>query len=225
MERNGTQTRRTGPGGLPLAVCVAAAMVAAGCRQDSDGATAAAVSTTGRPQAEIDPEYPVVRIDTNRGAITVRLNAVAAPGTVRNFLNYLNDGFYKNTLIHYAAADTMIVGGGYSADGRLKPTLPPIRNEAHNGLKNTRGAIAMARDAAAGIDSATSQFFINLADAPSLDHRGESPEEYGYCVFGEVIDGLEVADQISRSPTRDLGGDLVRSPDPPVVIRSINYVR
>ena len=151
MERHGQQKRRAGLRILPLAVCLAAAMaVAAGCRRETENATAASASTSARPQAEIDPEYPVVRIDTNQGAITVRLNAVQSPGTVRNFLNYLNDGFYKNTLIHYAAADTMIVGGGFSTDGRLKPTLPPIRNEAHNGLKNTRGKIAMARDAAKG---------------------------------------------------------------------------
>lgn len=213
------------PGRLqPLAAClIAAVSLAAGCHQDSDGAAATSATSPARRAEEIDPEHPVVRIDTNQGAITVRLNAVAAPGTVRNFLNYMNDGFYDDTLIHYAAADTMIVGGGYSADGQLKPTQPPIRNEAHNGLKNVRGTIAMARDVTAGIDSATSQFFINLADAPALDHRGESPEDYGYCVFGEVIDGLDVADRISRSPTRDQGGDLVRSPEPPVIVRSIDY--
>jgi cyclophilin family peptidyl-prolyl cis-trans isomerase len=204
----------------------AAIYFAAGCRPEQDGGTGASARAGGKqPAAEIDLEHPVVRIDTNLGAITVRLDAVRAPGTVRNFLNYMSDGFYSNTLFHYVDAEKMIVGGGYSTDGQLKPTQPPIRNEAHNGVKNVRGTIAMARDAAAGIDSATSQFFINLADAPSLDHRGETPQEYGYCVFGEVIDGLDVAERVSRAPTRDLGGDLAQSPDPPVVIRSIDYAR
>jgi cyclophilin family peptidyl-prolyl cis-trans isomerase len=143
---------------------------------------------------------------------------------VRNFLNYANDGFYQNTLIHYAAADKMIIGGGYAANGEAKTVLTTVRNEAHNGLKNVCGTIAMARDASAGIDSASSQFFINLVDAPSLDHRGDTPDEYGYCVFGEVVDGLAVAEQISRSPTRDQGGDLLQMPDPPVLVKSIQVV-
>lgn len=175
--------------------------------------------------ADIDLEHPIVRITTNLGAIDLKLDGDRAPGTVRNFLNYMNEGFYDDTLIHYVVPDEMIVGGGYTPDGQLKPTHPPIRNEAHNSWKNTRGTVAMARDAAAGIDSATSQFFINLADAPALDHRGESPDEYGYCVFGEVIAGIDVVAKISRLDTRDLGGDLAQSPDPPVIVGSIDFVR
>ena len=82
----------------------------------------------------------------------------------------------------------------------------------------------MARDPSAGIDSATSQFFINLVDSPTFDHRGEEADEYGYCVFGEVVDGLDVAEQISRSPTRDQGGDLAQTPVPPVIVKSIEVV-
>ncbi len=136
----------------------------------------------------------------------------------------MNNGFYSGTLIHHVDADRMILGGGYSADGELKPTGTSIRNEAHNGLKNVRGTIAMARDAAAGIDTATSQFFINLCDSPKFDHRGDDAEEYGYCVFGEVVDGLNVADEISRSKTQDRGGDLAQTPMPPVVVQSIEVV-
>jgi cyclophilin family peptidyl-prolyl cis-trans isomerase len=195
-----------------------------GCNRGDDGSVTP--STDGvSAAADVDLQHPVVRIETSAGPIVVRLDAERAPGTVRNFLNYMGNGFYANSLIHYVAPDKMIVGGGYSMDGLAKTTDPPIRNEAHNGWNNTRGTIAMARDPAAGIDSATSQFYINLADAPSLDHHGDAPDQYGYCVFGEVIEGLSVAEQISRSGTRDLGGDLAQSPDPPVVIKSIGFVR
>src|SRR5688572_21424570 len=97
---------------------------------------------------QVDHKYPVVRIETNQGAITLRLDAVKAPGTVRNFLNYAGEGFYDNTLVHYVDAGKMILAGGYAVDGQPKPTRPPIRNKAHNGLKNVRGTIAMARDQA-----------------------------------------------------------------------------
>jgi cyclophilin family peptidyl-prolyl cis-trans isomerase len=213
---------------LELAWFAAAAiLLAIGCRGEQDGATRRDASAGGRAArgAVLDPEHPVVQIDTNLGAIAVRLNAVDAPVTVRNFLNLVGDGFYADTLIHYVGAEKMILGGGYSADGRPKPVVAAVRNEAHNGLKNVRGTIAMARDTAAGIDNATSQFFINLADAPSFDHRGDSAGEYGYCVFGEVIEGLDVADRIARSPVRDQGGDLVQTPDPPVIVKSIRVIR
>ncbi|MGE3241070.1 MAG: peptidylprolyl isomerase [Pirellulales bacterium] len=170
------------------------------------------------------PEHPVVEIDTNAGVIRVKLDAVNAPYTVRNFLDYVSNGFYDNTLIHYVAADKMILGGGYAVDRQPKLVGAAVRNEAHNGLKNVRGTIAMARDAAAGIDSATTQFFLNLADSPNFDHRGDGPEEYGYCVFGEVVEGLDVADEISRSATDDHGGDLALTPVPPVVVKSIRVV-
>src|SRR5439155_1671135 len=115
-----------------------------------------------------DLKKPVVEIDTSMGKITVTLDGLLARGTVRNFLDYANGGFYDNTLVHYVDPGKMILAGGYTADHKLKPTGISIRNEAHNGLKNVRGTIAMARDASA-IDSATSQFFINLVDAPQRD--------------------------------------------------------
>jgi cyclophilin family peptidyl-prolyl cis-trans isomerase len=117
----------------------------------------------------------------------------------------------------------MIVSGGYAANGSPKHGMTPIRSEAHNGLKNTRGTIAMTRDPAA-IDSAVSQFFINLTDAPQRDHSGDTADKYGYCVFGEVTEGLDVAEKISHSPTADHGGDLAQTPDPPVVIKSVRVV-
>jgi cyclophilin family peptidyl-prolyl cis-trans isomerase len=203
-------------------------IAAAGCgRQpvaaptaDAPGEPAPAVNS---PPA-IDPLYPVVRLDTSLGPIMLRLDADRAPGTVRNFLNYVNEGFYDGTLVHYVDADKLIVAGGYTADRSAKPPRSSIRNEAHNGLRNVRGTVAMARDASL-IDSATSQFFINLTDAPQRDHAGESAADYGYCVFGQVIEGLDVAARISRSATNDLGGDLVQTPDPPVVISTARVIR
>lgn len=171
-----------------------------------------------------DLEHPVVRIETSAGPITLKLDAVRAPGTTRNFLNYVDEKFYDNSLVHFVDPGAMIVAGGYAADRSPKPARAAIRNEAHNGVKNTRGTIAMARDRAV-IDSSTSQFFINLADAPNRDYAGDTPEQYGYCVFGEVTEGLDVADKISKSSTANQGGDLVQTPDPPVVIKTMRVVQ
>jgi cyclophilin family peptidyl-prolyl cis-trans isomerase len=172
----------------------------------------------------VDFEKPVVRVETSLGTITLQLDGIRAPGTVRNFLNYANDRFYDNTLIHFVDPEKMIVAGGYGADGAPKPANNSIRSEAHNGLKNVRGTIAMTRDPTA-IDSATSQFFINLADAPQRDHTGDSPDQYGYCVFGEVTEGLDIAEKVSNAPTANHGNDLAQTPDPPVVIKSVRVVR
>src|SRR4051794_19314567 len=106
---------------------------------------AAAPTPTPRAAKSVDLEKPVVQIETSAGSITVQLDGVRAPGTVRNFLNYVNDGFYENTLVHYVAPGKMVVAGGYSQDKRPKPARSPIRNEAHNGVKNVKGTIAMAR--------------------------------------------------------------------------------
>jgi cyclophilin family peptidyl-prolyl cis-trans isomerase len=212
-------------------VAVMMALAVAGCGGEPDGATSAsetssAGETSASPPAnqQFDREHPVVRIETNQGSITVRLDAVRAPGTVRNFLTYAREGFYDNTLVHYVDPGKMILAGGYGADRQLKRPRISIRNEAHNGLKNLRGTIAMARDQSE-IDNATSQFFINLADAPQRDHQGDTAEKYGYCVFGEVTDGLDVADRISQSATTNLGGDLIKTPEPPVVVSSVRVVR
>jgi cyclophilin family peptidyl-prolyl cis-trans isomerase len=205
----------------------------AGCGDDSPN-TVSTSSESGQTEprgrgdiaapTQIDRKHPVVRIDTSQGAITVRLDAVNAPGTVRNFLNYANDGFYDNTLVHYVDPGKMILAGGYAAERQPKRPRTAIRNEAHNGLKNVRGTIAMTRDPMF-IDSATSQFFINLTDAPHRDHQGDTADKYGYCVFGEVIEGLDVAERISQSATTELGGDLVRTPNPPIIISSMRVIR
>jgi cyclophilin family peptidyl-prolyl cis-trans isomerase len=211
-----------------LVMSLVAALLGCGRGEPSDASSAAPVApdtARSKPQPkEIDLAHPVVRIETNQGPITVRLDAVRAPGTVRNFLNYANSGFYDNTIVHFVDPGRMIVAGGYTTDRTLKPPRPSIRNEAHKGLKNVRGTVAMARDPSL-IDSATSQFFINLADAPQRDYQGDTAEAYGYCVFGEVIEGIDTAERISQSPTTKLSGDLLQTPDPPVVVTSIRVVR
>jgi cyclophilin family peptidyl-prolyl cis-trans isomerase len=190
-------------------------------------AAAGAADSTSAAAKQIDQQHPVVRIETNLGAITLRLDAENAPGTVRNFLNYVNEGFYKDTIFHFVVPGRMIVGGGYTSKHQLKPAGSSILNEANNGRKNVRGTIAMTRNPAL-IDSANSQFFINLEDAPLRDHTGETPETFGYCVFGEVTDGLDVAERISKAPTTNLSTtspDLAETPQPPVVITAIQFVK
>jgi peptidyl-prolyl cis-trans isomerase B (cyclophilin B) len=204
---------------------------ASGCGESSESppeeAPASGAPAVALPPAkQIDRKHPVVRIDTSLGSITVRLDGEKAPVTVSNFLNYVNEGFYRDTIFHFVDADKLIMAGGYSANYELKPAGSPIRNEAHNGLRNVRGSIAMARNPSL-IDSANSQFFINLADAPIRDHTGDSAETYGYCVFGQVTEGMDVAERISRSPTTDLtsrGADLGQTPQAPVVITAVQIV-
>lgn len=205
---------------------VAVSAMLAGCNRSTQNAADPPAAATAAASAakSIDPDHPVVQIETTAGPITIRLDAVRAPGTVSNFLNYVNDEFYDNTIIHFVDPGKLLVAGGYTIDHKPKSGHIPIRNEAHNGRKNLRGTVAMARDQSR-IDSATTQFFINLADAPNRDHTGDTPATYGYCVFGEVIEGLDTADRISHSPTTDQGGDLVQTPSPPVVIKSIRAAR
>jgi len=149
-------------------------------------------------------QFPEVRIETTKGDIYIRLNAEKAPVTVDNFLlNYVDQQFYDNTIFHYVDDGYMIAAGGYTTELRQKTARDGIPNEAGNGLKNVRGTIAMARypdDA----ESANCQFFINLADNPSLDHKApDSAEAYGYCVFGEVTQGMDVVDSIANVAVED----------------------
>ncbi len=143
---------------------------------------------------------PTVVVKTSKGDITIRLNPDKAPVTVANFLAYVDSGFYAGTIFHRVIDGFMIQGGGLDAQLRQKTTRPPIKNEAYNGLRNRRGTIAMARTSV--IDSATSQFFINVVDNAFLDFRAPNPQGFGYCVFGEVVDGMDVVDAIKSVPTR-----------------------
>ena len=212
---------------IPL-LMIGGLLLLGGCKRGASSATTpearpdGAASSTGPKR--IDLEKPVIKIETTLGDIVVQLDGIKAPGTVRNFLNYAGDRFYDNTLVHYVDPGKMLVAGGYSAERKPKAAGTPIRNEAHNGLKNARGTIAMTRDPSQ-IDSATSQFFINLADAPQRDHTGDAADTYGYCVFGEVTEGLDIAEKISQAPTTDQGSDLAQTPDPPVVIKTVRVVR
>lgn len=146
---------------------------------------------------------PMIIMKTSLGDIVVQLYPDKAPVTVNNFLNYVDQGFYNGTIFHRVIDGFMIQGGGFTMDLKQKPTHPPILNEATNGLKNVRGTIAMARTPP--IHSATSQFFINVADNPFLDHTAPTAEGYGYCVFGHVIEGMEVVDRIKSVPTSSRG--------------------
>jgi cyclophilin family peptidyl-prolyl cis-trans isomerase len=145
-----------------------------------------------------------------------------APVSVENFLRYANDGFYAGTTFHRVKPAFMIQGGGYTETLTEKPTRPPIQNEATNGLRNTRGTVAMAR--LATLRSATSQFYINLVDNRSLDHAGFSPSEFGYAVFGRVLSGMDVADRIAAVPTRK-SGDMEDVPVEPVFIKSVRVLK
>ena len=141
----------------------------------------------------------MVKLTTNFGTITLELNAKAAPETVANFLQYVSDGHYDSTLLHRVIDGFMIQGGGFTADMQQKPTRAPIRNEADNGLKNEAYTIAMARTP--NPDSATSQFFINVANNDFLNFREPSAQGYGYCVFGKVVEGQDVVDHIRKVRT------------------------
>ncbi len=140
---------------------------------------------------------PRVILETSKGTITLELDPEAAPKTVDNFLAYVDDGFYDGTIFHRVISNFMIQGGGMLPDLSAKPSRPPIENEAKNGLSNKRGAIAMARTA--DPHSASSQFFINVVDNDFLDHPGQ--DGWGYCAFGEVVDGMDVADEIRNVKT------------------------
>jgi peptidyl-prolyl cis-trans isomerase B (cyclophilin B) len=141
----------------------------------------------------------MVKLTTNFGTITLELNAQAAPDTVANFLQYVRDGHYDGTLFHRVIDGFMIQGGGFTADMQQKPTRAPIRNEANNGLRNEAYTIAMARTP--NPDSATSQFFINVANNDFLNFREPSAQGYGYCVFGKVVEGQDVVDRIRKVQT------------------------
>jgi cyclophilin family peptidyl-prolyl cis-trans isomerase len=180
-----------------------------------------------------DAERPVVVIDTTMGAIKVQLNPDRAPITVKNFLDYVEDKHYDNTLFHRVMADFMIQGGGFKrglGDAKKvddvrsleKMTKAGIKNEARNGLSNVRGSIAMARTN--DPDSATAQFFINVVDnSGKLDPNPGNPA--GYCVFGKVIEGMDVVDKIRKVRTKSiLGGAMADVPVEEVVIKSVRRV-
>ena len=159
-----------------------------------------------------------VKMETNYGDIVLELNQEKAPITVRNFLKYTDNKFYEGTIFHRVINNFMIQGGGLTADMQKKATLSEIKNEADNGLKNQNGTIAMARTGA--VDSATSQFFINVKDNNFLNHKGKSQRDYGYTVFGKVTEGMTVVNRIKTAATTSKNGRQ-NVPMKPVVIKKV----
>ena len=164
---------------------------------------------------------PRVLLETSKGKIVLELNAGKAPKTVKNFLDYVKAGHYNGTVFHRVIPGFMIQGGGFTADMTQKPTRPSIQNEADNGLKNDRGTIAMARTP--DPNSASSQFFINVANNAALNHTGKTERGWGYAVFGKVVEGMDVADAIVKVPTTTKGpyGDV---PTQPIVIQKASVL-
>jgi peptidyl-prolyl cis-trans isomerase B (cyclophilin B) len=152
-----------------------------------------------------DSGSPQVRLETNHGNVTLELDAQAAPQTVENFLRYVRDSFYDGTIFHRVIKGFMVQGGGLTTAMERKPNVrEPIPNEADNGLKNNRGSVAMARTMEP--HSASAQFFINSVDNDFLDHTGKTPDGWGYCVFGRVVEGMDAVDKIERLPTETKAG-------------------
>jgi len=163
----------------------------------------------------------MVRLQTNFGVIAIELDAGRAPRTVKNFLEYVESGFYSNTVFHRVIDGFMIQGGGFEPGMRQKPARNPIKNEADNGLKNERYTIAMARTSEP--HSASNQFFINVKDNGFLDYTAQNPQGWGYCVFGKVVEGRDVVDKIKQVKTGKRGGHA-DVPVEDVIIESVELV-
>ncbi|MEW6378390.1 MAG: peptidylprolyl isomerase [bacterium] len=186
-------------------------------KDKSHDAQPAAVAVEAKTQETKKTKNPVVVVETSLGKIKIELFEKEAPLTVKNFLSYVQEKFYDGTIFHRVVPNFVIQGGGFTADMIQKPTKPPIKNEAGNKISNTAGTVAMARTPV--VDSATSQFFINLKDNKFLDHQNESEQGYGYCVFGRVTEGMDVVAKIGNVPTtKEFHSDV---PAVPVVIKSI----
>lgn len=164
---------------------------------------------------------PIVKLMTNKGEIVIELNAEDAPISTENFLNYVRDGFYDKTIFHRVIPNFMVQGGGFTTDMAQKKTSAEIKNEAGNGLKNVRGSLAMARTQV--VDSASSQFFINLVDNTFLNHQNTTASGYGYAVFGQVTEGMEIVDEIAKVATGN-NGHHQDVPQEPIIIESTSIV-
>jgi peptidylprolyl isomerase/peptidyl-prolyl cis-trans isomerase A (cyclophilin A)/peptidyl-prolyl cis-trans isomerase B (cyclophilin B) len=161
---------------------------------------------------------PVVEMTTNKGVIEITLDSAKAPKTVANFVSYAKAGFYNGTVFHRIIDGFMIQGGGFDGKLEQKKTNAPIPNEAANGLKNTIGTIAMARTA--DPNSATAQFFINVANNEFLDYKNPSPQGIGYAVFGKVSKGMDVVNRIAKTHTGSMKG-MDDVPFEPIVIQKV----
>jgi peptidyl-prolyl cis-trans isomerase B (cyclophilin B) len=162
---------------------------------------------------------PVVDVSTNHGTFTITLDPGRAPKSVENFLRYVDAKFYDGTIFHRVIPTFMVQGGGYDQALERKATQPAVQNEADNGLKNTRGTVAMARTG--DPHSATAQFFVNVADNAFLDHTGKNDQGWGYAVFGKVTEGMDVVDKIKGVKTGPSGPFSKDAPQQQVVINSV----
>lgn len=197
---------------------------------DAEEITVGPVRLTAEDPSGVSParqadSHPLVLIRTSMGEIKIKLDSEKASQTVENFLtNYVDRGFYEDTVIHYVEPGVMVAGGGYTADFQAKETRTEIRNEANNGLTNRRGTIAMARHPDFA-HSATSQFFFNLGDNTFLDYQDTGDgEPNGYCVFGEVISGMDVVDAMAAVEVADRG-EFPNTPKNPIVIQAVERVK
>ena len=165
--------------------------------------------------------HPKVAIKTNLGTIEIELWEDSAPISVENFLSYVDDGFYNGTIFHRVIKDFMIQGGGFDENMSEQLTEPPIKNEATNRVPNNRGTLALARTGV--VDSATSQFFINLKDNDFLNHSSPTPQGFGYCVFGTVTSGMDIVDMIAEAATGNHGhhGDV---PIDPIIMETVSRI-
>ena len=146
----------------------------------------------------------MVKLHTNHGILTIELNAEKAPNTVKNFLDYVNDGFYSGTIFHRVIDGFMVQGGGFEPGMKQKAVKAAIQNEAANGLKNDNYTVAMARTG--DPHSATAQFFINVKDNNFLNYTASNPQGFGYCVFGKVVEGMDVVDKMRKVKTGNRSG-------------------
>jgi cyclophilin family peptidyl-prolyl cis-trans isomerase len=228
---------------LTAAACLGFALLASGCGGSKTPAPAASLETTPtsqstpvansvvsdsfapRPVVKKVVADPILVIHTSAGDVKVQLFIQKAPQTVDNFLrNYVNRGYYEQTIFHHVDKNSMIAAGGFTPDLQAKPSRAPVYNEATNGLKNTRGALTMARDPEVA-HSATSQFFFNLVDNTGLDFVSDATDaEFGYCVFGQVIEGMDVLDKIAERPVA-AQGDFPAVPQEAVVIQNIQQIQ
>ncbi len=184
--------------------------------------TACTIALLLAANSNVFASSPRVRMETTKGVVVIELYPDKAPKTVENFLRYVNAGKYDGTIFHRVIKRFMNQGGGFTPDFKKVETFAPIKNEADNGLKNKRGTIAMARTG--DPNSATNQFFINTVDNTFLDHTGKTPRGWGYCVFGTVVDGMNVMDRIAKVPTGARGPFQQDVPLEDIVIQKVSVI-
>jgi cyclophilin family peptidyl-prolyl cis-trans isomerase len=180
------------------------------------------LSSIAAEKPKMNEPAPQVKLETNLGDIILKLDSARAPATVENFLTYVREGHYDGTIFHRVIPNFMAQGGGYTEDFKHRSTHKAIKNEADNGLKNKRGTIAMARTS--DPHSATSQFFINFVDNAFLDYKSSTPQGWGYAVFGEVTEGMDVVDKMAKIPTGSGGPMASDVPKTPIILEKATVV-